>query len=91
MTRKKTILIVDDNHINRKILYRILEIDGYNILEAENGKVAYDILSDEKNKVSLVMLDLSMPVMTGYELLHKMNEEEILKKISVIVTTGSNL
>lgn len=91
MTRKKTILIVDDNNINRKILYRILESDGYNILEAENGKVAYDILSDEKNKVSLVMLDLSMPVMTGYELLHKMNEEEILKKISVIVTTGSNL
>lgn len=88
---KKNILVVDDNKINRKILSRILQKEGYNVIEAENGKIAFDFLQDENQNISLVMLDLSMPVMTGYEVMHKMTETGIIKAVSVIVTTGSNL
>ncbi|NLC93017.1 MAG: EAL domain-containing protein [Treponema sp.] len=70
-----------------KFLNRI----GYEVLEAENGQIALDILEDKSKNVSLVMLDLSMPVMSGYELLNRMNESGIINRVSVIVTTGSNL
>lgn len=88
---KRKILVVDDSPINRTILRKILESDGYEVLEAENGQIALDILEDKSKNVSLVMLDLSMPVMSGYELLNRMNESGIINRVSVIVTTGSNL
>lgn len=88
---KRKILVVDDSPINRTILRKILESDGYEVLEAENGQIALNILEDKSKNVSLVMLDLSMPVMSGYELLNRMNESGIINRVSVIVTTGSNL
>lgn len=90
MNKNKTILVVDDNSLNRKILSKLLSAEGYNILEAENGKIAFDIISNVNNKVDLALLDLSMPVMNGYEFLSKMTETGIIKKVSVIVTTGTD-
>ncbi|MEF9968389.1 MAG: response regulator, partial [Longicatena sp.] len=61
----KTILIVDDNAINRKILANILEKE-YTVLEAENGRVTLDLLNEHANEIAAVVLDLVMPVMDGY-------------------------
>ncbi len=90
MEIRKTILVVDDMRLNRDILVRILERDGFTAIEAENGQEAYDILTNGSHEISLVLLDLIMPVMDGYSLLAKMKEKGLLTSIPVIVTTGND-
>lgn len=89
MTQRKKILVVDDNRINRTILCRILEADGYQSIEAENGQAALDILRDQTETVSLVLLDIAMPTMNGYELLDEMTGSGIITRVPVIMTTGT--
>jgi len=82
----KTILIVDDSDSIRTILRLTLQFSGYEILEAEDGKQAYEIL--ERCPCDLVITDLAMPVMTGVELLCKIRDESRRKDIPVIVCTA---
>lgn len=89
MDKKRNILVVDDVLTNRRILSKILNNEGFGTLEAENGKEALDILSNPKNRIALVLLDIIMPVMDGTELLKIMKKSETLTTIPVIVTTGS--
>lgn len=84
---KKRIMIVDDNSLNREMLHEILS-DTYDIIEAENGQVALDILEDgNMSDVDLIMLDLSMPVMDGFSCLKHIKNNEMLRFIPVIVVT----
>ena len=82
------ILIVDDQEINRDILGSILE-DEYKLAFASNGFAALEYLKANSDSVSLVMLDLIMPAMDGFEVLQKMQEDEELKSIPVIVLTSA--
>lgn len=84
----KKILIVDDIETNRALL-RIIFQDDYEIVEAENGLVAYNILK-ENNNIVVVILDINMPVMNGFELLAKVKNDEQIKMIPIIVVTGTN-
>lgn len=68
---------------------RILKSDGFDTIEAGNGLIAYQILSSDTQSVALVLLDIGMPVMNGYELLQKMNETDLIRSVPVIVTTGN--
>lgn len=86
---KKNILVVDDNAINRRILHKILSSD-YNVLEAENGEIALSILRKNYESISVVLLDIVMPVLDGYEVLKQMHEDSYLSKIPVIVASGQN-
>lgn len=86
---KKLILVVEDNIIDRTTLHGILAQD-YEVLEAENGKEALEILREYQDKVALILLDIRMPVMDGYTFLSHMKEESSLAAIPVIVTTGNN-
>ena len=86
MDNSKTVLIVDDAFINRALLKKLLS-DQYNIIEAEDGKTALDILKSTVT-VSCVLLDLEMPVMDGFEVLSRMRVNPDLNKIPVVVTTG---
>lgn len=86
MLNKRLILIVDDNQINRKVLSNILK-DKYRLIQAENGQEALDILSDRKGEVSAIFLDLTMPVMDGYEFLKVRQRDEELLSIPVLVQT----
>lgn len=88
MTQKK-ILVVDDNSISRTILCNILKADDYATLEAENGQAALDVLRAEGYAISLVLLDILMPVMDGYALLKAMTANGMIKRVPVIVTTGA--
>ncbi|MDD3346980.1 response regulator [Oscillibacter sp.] len=83
-----TVLIVDDNEVNRKILFRILQ-DEYLVLQAENGAQALDLLRTSPQKVSAVLLDLIMPVMDGYAFLRALKNTPVYG-IPVIVTTGNS-
>ncbi|MDD3336039.1 MAG: EAL domain-containing protein [Eubacteriales bacterium] len=83
---QKTILIVDDQAINRTILKKLL-CDEYEILEAEDGKVALRLLNQHSSSISAVLLDLIMPEMDGYAVLEAMSREAELSAIPVIVAS----
>ncbi|MEA5020381.1 MAG: EAL domain-containing protein [Gordonibacter sp.] len=89
MMPKKTILIAEDNGVNRQILKKILSSD-YEILEAANGKICLDILHHKYETISAVLLDIVMPVLDGYEVLEQMRKETFLSNIPVIVASGQN-
>lgn len=80
-------LIVEDNELNREILCSMLE-DEYNLLVAENGREALEIISANLLHLDIVLLDIQMPVMNGYETLAAMMADEQMARIPVIVTTG---
>lgn len=89
MMPKRQILIVEDNDINRAMLSEILAPD-YAVLEAENGKEALSVLKQYKEKISLILLDIHMPVMDGYTFLSIMKADPSYASIPVIVTTQSD-
>lgn len=89
--RKKSnkILIVDDSAINRAILADMLE-ERYEILEAENGVEAVELLHNYGTKISLVLLDVVMPKMDGFEVLAMMNRYHWIEEIPVIMISAEN-
>ena len=89
--RKKNnkILIVDVSAINRAILADMLE-ERYEILEAENGVEAVELLHNYGMKISLVLLDVVMPKMDGFEVLAMMNRYHWIEEIPVIMISAEN-
>ena len=88
MATHKRILVVEDNELNRAMLAEILA-DQYTILEAENGQQALDILHSTRAYISLILLDVKMPVMDGYTFLDIIKKDPRLSLIPVIVMTQS--
>ncbi|MBO6205348.1 MAG: EAL domain-containing protein [Lachnospiraceae bacterium] len=84
---KRRILIVDDEEINRALLNEVLK-DDYEVLLASNGQEALDIIELEEGRLSLVLLDLLMPVMDGYDFFEKMKKDESFSRIPVICLTS---
>ncbi|MBR6244355.1 EAL domain-containing protein [bacterium] len=84
---KRTVLVVDDELINRELLGMILQ-QKYDVVYAENGKNALDIVKTTPGKISLILLDLLMPELNGYEVLKTLQSDANLKKIPVIVLTS---
>ena len=89
MREKKTILVVEDQELNRVILRQILA-EEYEVLEAENGREALDILREHSGAVALILLDIVMPVMDGYTFLSIIKKEPACSAIPIIVTTQSD-
>ena len=89
MPSVKTILVVDNNIVNRKILEKILSED-YELISSSSCLEALEILKDDKRQVSGVILDLLMPVMNGYEWLEKIARMPECNNIPVIVTTANS-
>lgn len=86
--KKQKLLVVDDNSINRKILCNILK-DNYETVQAQNGREALEILNEQCDSLSLVLLDIVMPVMSGYEFLDATRDDKILSSIPVIAITSA--
>jgi len=87
-TSKRTILIIEDSQINQDILYELLS-DEYNIIQAENGKIGLEVLKENYKSISLILLDVIMPVMDGYEFLDIVKGDSLLSSIPIIVTTSN--
>jgi DNA-binding response OmpR family regulator len=85
MSETKQILVVDDEHDIRLTLHTLLETLGYSVDEAENGRVAYEKLKEKK--YDLMMLDILMPEMTGFELLDLLCKENDIQ-IPVIILSA---
>lgn len=87
--KKQQILIVDDEEVNREILKEMFKDGVYDLIEAENGETAISKLADHDNIV-LVLLDIVMPVMDGFEVLKYMHKQELLDHIPVILITSED-
>ena len=85
--RPKLVLVVDDHEINRDALGAILE-DDYSIIYAGDGKEALEQMHRYEDELSMVLLDLNMPVMNGYEVMEYMQGDELLRDIPIIVLTA---
>jgi len=80
------LLVVDDNKVNRILLARGLEGDGHKVETAENGKQALDML--RRDSFDLVLLDIEMPEMDGYEVLETCLQDAELREIPIIMTSS---
>lgn len=83
----KKIIIVEDEEILRNLLQRKLTEAGYNVEVAEDGEVGLKMIKE--NKPDLILLDIIMPKMGGFEMLEAMKEEEGLSDIPVVVVSNS--
>lgn len=86
---RNTILIVDDVDINRDILSEILKPE-YDILMAENGLEALEVLEKNKDKIAVMLLDLMMPKLDGFGVLEQLKKKSWDKQIAVIIISGEN-
>jgi serine phosphatase RsbU (regulator of sigma subunit) len=82
-----TILVVDDNELNRDLLSRRLRRDGHTVEVAEHGRAALDRLAEQP--FDLVLLDIMMPELTGYEVLEIMKGDAALAHIPVVMITAA--
>ncbi len=84
---KSRILVTDDNEMNREILKDILS-DSYEIVEAENGRQAVSIIERAGTTLDLVLLDIVMPELDGFEVLEYMKARGWIKKLPVIIISA---
>ena len=85
---RATILIVDDVPKNIQIAMNILREKGYRMLFAQSGEKAFDII--QENSIDLILLDIMMPDLTGFEVCEILKENNKTKDIPVIFLTGSS-
>ncbi len=84
--KKRTLLVIEDNEVNRQLLVGILE-QKYEVISAANGQEGLKILKEKGQCISVILLDIQMPVMNGFEFLECIGQDAVYCKIPVIVTT----
>ncbi len=87
LKRRHLVLVVEDQEINRDLLGMILD-DDYDVIFAENGAEGMKLIRENADRLSIILLDLIMPVMDGFEVLRQVKGDEALKHIPVIVLTA---
>ncbi len=85
-SQQYSLLVVDDNEMNRDMLSRRLERQGYRVTVAVDGRQALEILNRED--FNLVLLDIMLPEMNGYQVLEQLKADQSLSHIPVIITTA---
>lgn len=79
------ILVVDDEQRMRKLIKDFLKAKGYSILEAEDGEKALEIFEENKNKITLILLDVMMPKLDGWSVLRQIRQDS---KVPIIMLTA---
>ena len=87
--KKRSVLVVEDNELNLEMLWSFIE-EKFDVIKAYNGLEALNYLKTSVNDVSLILTDVNMPVMNGYEFLDELKKDKELSLIPVIVMTQEN-
>ncbi|MDR0832353.1 MAG: response regulator [Bacillales bacterium] len=88
---EKTILVVDDIDINRSILIETLKLGNAKVIDVENGQIAVDTFAKDYQTIDLILMDIRMPVMDGYEatrIIRTLNEKG---KVIPIIAVSAHL
>jgi len=80
------VLVCDDELMNRKVASKILKKEGFEVVEALNGQEALEVL--ENQKIDLILMDLMMPIMDGYEATKKIKSDSVLSHIPLIIISA---
>ncbi|MFH1907121.1 MAG: response regulator [Chloroflexota bacterium] len=80
------ILVVDDENINLRLVSRLLEMEGYEVVSAQSGEVALHLI--EQTAPDLALLDVMMPVMDGYELCRRLRQNPVTAQIPIVMLTA---
>lgn len=83
----KKVLSVDDSGVMRRIIGRTVDVLGYGFLEASNGLEALDVIAKNHEEIALIILDVNMPEMDGFELLARIKADPTYKSIPVMMLT----
>ena len=83
---KKRILVVEDQQDNRQILRDLLTNAGFDMIEAENGEEA--IASAQASRPDLILMDIQLPILDGYEATRRIKADPALRSIPIIVVTS---
>jgi CheY-like chemotaxis protein len=86
--KTKTVLVVEDEADIRRFARRLLELEGYNVLEAANGNECLALIKNTSN-LSMILLDLRLPGRDGWEVMDEMKKDSKLSKIPVVVFSAS--
>lgn len=86
-TETETILVIEDEPDVRNFASRVLELEGYQVLQAENGDEGLRLV--KRGKISLILLDLRLPKKDGWKVLEQVKGDPVLSGIPVIVFTAS--
>src|SRR5580698_10369937 len=86
LVNRPTILVADDNELNRVLLADVLTAEDYDVIQAEDGDAA--LLAGERHQISLAVLDVMMPGKTGFEVCRTLKEQAGSVFIPVVLVTG---
>lgn len=86
---KNVVMVVDDESDIRQVLSELLTLDGYSVMLAKNGREALDLVADATP--CLILLDLMMPVMDGYQFLEAWDADPRSDDVAVIVSTAGQI
>lgn len=84
----RKILIVDDSSTNNLLFQHLLEDEGYTVIISDNGEDAIKLV--EKDRPHLVLLDIMLPGLDGFQVLQKLKEEDKSKDIPIVMVTAKN-
>lgn len=84
---QKTLLVIEDDTNIRDVLKLSLQFEGYQVLTAENGKQGFEVLN-QGIMPGLILLDLMMPIMNGWEFVGAIKEHKALKQIPIIIVSA---
>jgi two-component system cell cycle response regulator DivK len=87
MTYKATILCIEDNPDNRLLIRRVLAVEGYQVLEAEDAHQALDILKAQSP--DLILMDINMPEIDGYTLTAQLKQSGSISNVPIIALTAN--
>lgn len=82
-----TILYIEDDTANRTLVKRVLEAEGYRVLEAENGLQGIEVA--QRERPTLILVDINMPEMDGYEVAARLNGLDELRPVPIIALTAN--
>lgn len=88
---KNTLLVIEDNGINRELLTDILSEENYEILTAEDGEEGLEMIRENQDRLSAVLLDLIMPKLDGYGVLDAMTKMKLMGRIPVLIISSESL
>lgn len=80
------ILVVDDENINLRLVSRLLEMEGYEVVSAQSGEAALHLI--EQTRPDLALLDVMMPAMDGYELCRRLRQNPVTAQIPIVMLTA---
>ncbi|HEY7956373.1 MAG TPA: response regulator [Polyangia bacterium] len=90
MLPKPIVLIVEDEEESRETLQELLELEGYPVQTAANGKEALERLDGIADACCIMLLDLFMPVMDGWQLVERLRADGRLDRVRIVVTTSAS-